>query len=82
MPTVRKHSSKNIEMYSFLGAFPRSPVDVLEDVKKSESLICFAARNVNEEDGSIILQTKISQDDFKSIATSSSHKTLAEKWWR
>ena len=74
-----KQFQKNIEIHSFLGLFRRFPVDGLEDEKKTEFQICFVARNLNEEHRSIILQTKISPDDFKSIATLSLHKMFGWK---
>ena len=47
--------------------------------EKNEFKICFVARNLNDELRSIILQQKISPDDFKSIAASSFHKVVAGK---
>ena len=44
MPIVLKNSSKNMEIHSFLGLFPHFPVDV--------------ARNLNEEQRSVILRTQ------------------------
>ena len=49
MPTVRKNISKNMEIHSFLGLLPLFPVDVLEEVTKTEFKICFVARDLNEE---------------------------------
>ena len=59
MRTVRKDSFKDIEIYSFLGPFPRFPVHFLESVTKPEFKLCFGAWNLNEEFRSLILQTKI-----------------------
>ena len=58
MRTVRTNSFKNMEIYSFLGSFPRFPVHFLESVTKPEFKLCFGARNLNEEFRSLILQTK------------------------
>ena len=55
---LKKNCFKNIEIDSFLRPFPRFPVNFLESVKKSEFQISFGASNLNEEQRSIILQTK------------------------
>ena len=58
MPTARNDSFKNMEFRLDLGQSPRFPVAVLEDVEKDEFQVCSRARNLNEEQRSIILQTK------------------------
>ena len=72
MPTVRKNSFKNMEIHSFFDPIPYFAVDVMEDVTKAEFLICFGARNLNEEKGQSFCRQKISQDNFIAIATLSS----------
>ena len=53
-----KNSHQNMEVHSFLGLFLHFPVDNLEDVKRTEFQIYFGARNLNEEQMPMILQTK------------------------
>ena len=60
MTTIREHSFKNIEIHSLLELLPGCPVDVLEDVKRSEFQVCFVERNVNEEQGQSFCKQKIS----------------------
>ena len=51
-----------------------------ENVKKGEFQICFGAQNLNEEQMSIIFQTKkCSPDNFKFIAMLIFHKMSTEK---
>ena len=61
-----------MKIHSFLGLFPHFSVDVLEDMKKAEFLICFGARNLNEKQRSIISIQKNFPNEFKSVAMLSS----------
>ena len=47
-----------MEIHSFLEPLPHFPVHFLESLKKSEFQLCFGTWNLNEEQRSIILQTK------------------------
>ena len=58
MLTVGEDCFKNMEIHSFLRPFFHFPVQALESVKKAEFRICFGALYLNEEQRSIILQTK------------------------
>ena len=79
MLTVRKHSSKSLEIHSFLELFPRFPFDVLEDVKKSEFQNLITANNLNGGERTVIYKQNISPDDCKSIATLSFSQNVGLK---
>ena len=63
---------------SFLGPFPRFPIDVLEDAE-AESQICFGPRDVNEEQRSC---EKNILDDLESITALSFHRTVIGIRWQ
>ena len=65
-----------MEIHSFLGPFPHSPVDVLKNTKMAEFRICFGAQNLNEKQRSIISKQNTFPYYFKPIAMSSLTKYL------
>ena len=47
-----------MEIHLFLGEFPRSQFNVLQDEQKDEFQICCGERNLNEKQRSVILERK------------------------
>ena len=70
---------KVMEFHSFSRLFLCFLVDGFEDVTKVEFKICFGVRSLNEEQRSIILQTKVFQMTSNFFTTKSFHEILTTK---